>query len=277
MQCSGALPMQRYRRSPRGLVSGCRAACRCLLMGRSPQRGIRSRPLRCAAMGRIIEQDPQRRERRDDAPEQVPERNRRLLAPGGRRLDRSGPGHDQRRPRVARHTGTPGRRGTGGWPSCGSKATTGLHRAQQAARHRVHDGAATCRKTSSTSWDTMPAIFPVGRLDKDSEGLILLTNDGDIVNGILRSEHGHEKEYLVTVDRPVTQAFIEGMARGVPILDTVTRPMRGRRGRQEHLPHRADAGAESADPAHVPALRLHRAASAARAHHASAARAARPG
>ena len=66
-------------------------------------------------------------------------------------------------------------------------------------------------------------IFPVGRLDKDSEGLILLTNDGDIVNGILRSEHGHEKEYLVTVDRPITDAFIEGMARGVPILGTVTR------------------------------------------------------
>jgi 23S rRNA pseudouridine2604 synthase len=66
-------------------------------------------------------------------------------------------------------------------------------------------------------------IFPVGRLDKDSEGLILLTNDGDIVNGILRSEHGHEKEYLVTVDRPITQQFLEGMARGVPILGTVTR------------------------------------------------------
>jgi 23S rRNA pseudouridine2604 synthase len=66
-------------------------------------------------------------------------------------------------------------------------------------------------------------IFPVGRLDKDSEGLILLTNDGDIVNGVLRAEHGHEKEYLVTVDRPVTQAFIEGLARGVPILGTVTR------------------------------------------------------
>jgi 23S rRNA pseudouridine2604 synthase len=63
----------------------------------------------------------------------------------------------------------------------------------------------------------------VGRLDKDSEGLILLTNDGDVVNGVLRAEHGHEKEYLVTVDRPVTQAFIAGMARGVPILDTVTR------------------------------------------------------
>jgi 23S rRNA pseudouridine2604 synthase len=66
-------------------------------------------------------------------------------------------------------------------------------------------------------------IFPVGRLDKDSEGLILLTNDGDIVNGVLRSEHRHEKEYLVTVDRPVTPAFLAGMAGGVPILGTVTR------------------------------------------------------
>jgi 23S rRNA pseudouridine2604 synthase len=69
-------------------------------------------------------------------------------------------------------------------------------------------------------------IFPVGRLDKDSEGLILLTNDGDIVNGVLRAEHGHEKEYLVEVDRPITPGFLEGMARGVPILDTVTRPCR---------------------------------------------------
>ena len=66
-------------------------------------------------------------------------------------------------------------------------------------------------------------IFPVGRLDKDSEGLILLTNDGDIVNGVLRSENGHEKEYVVTVDRPVTKAFLDGMANGVPLLDTVTR------------------------------------------------------
>jgi 23S rRNA pseudouridine2604 synthase len=69
-------------------------------------------------------------------------------------------------------------------------------------------------------------IFPVGRLDKDSEGLILLTNDGDIVNGVLRAEHGHEKEYLVEVDRPITPGFVEAMARGVPILDTVTRPCR---------------------------------------------------
>ena len=69
-------------------------------------------------------------------------------------------------------------------------------------------------------------IFPVGRLDKDSEGLILLTNDGDIVNRILRAEHEHEKEYLVSVDRPLTRAFLDGMASGVPILDTVTNPCR---------------------------------------------------
>ena len=66
-------------------------------------------------------------------------------------------------------------------------------------------------------------IFPVGRLDKDSEGLILLTNDGDIVNGVLRAEHGHEKEYLVAVDRPITPEFLSGMADGVPILGTTTR------------------------------------------------------
>jgi len=67
-------------------------------------------------------------------------------------------------------------------------------------------------------------IFPIGRLDKDSEGLILLTNNGDIVNEILRSENEHEKEYLVTVDRPVTELFLSGMASGVRILGTVTKP-----------------------------------------------------
>ena len=69
-------------------------------------------------------------------------------------------------------------------------------------------------------------IFPIGRLDKDSEGLILLTNDGNIVNTILRAEHEHEKEYVVAVDRPLTAAFLAGMAAGVPILDTVTNPCR---------------------------------------------------
>jgi 23S rRNA pseudouridine2604 synthase len=67
-------------------------------------------------------------------------------------------------------------------------------------------------------------IFHVGRLDKESEGLILLTNDGDIVNEILRSEGKHEKEYIVTVDKPITPTFIKKMTSGVEILDTVTLP-----------------------------------------------------
>lgn len=66
-------------------------------------------------------------------------------------------------------------------------------------------------------------IFPIGRLDKPSEGLILLTSDGDIVNKILRSRNNHEKEYLVTVHKPVTHEFVEQMSNGVPILDTITR------------------------------------------------------
>lgn len=65
-------------------------------------------------------------------------------------------------------------------------------------------------------------IFPIGRLDKDSEGLIFLTSDGDIVNKILRAKNNHEKEYIVTVDRPINSEFLKGMASGVPILDTVT-------------------------------------------------------
>ncbi|ARJ38864.1 23S rRNA pseudouridine synthase F [Sporosarcina sp. P21c] len=67
-------------------------------------------------------------------------------------------------------------------------------------------------------------IFHIGRLDKDSDGLLLLTNDGDIVNEILREEHGHEKEYIVTVDSPLTASFISQMENGVKILDTVTKP-----------------------------------------------------
>ena len=67
-------------------------------------------------------------------------------------------------------------------------------------------------------------IFHIGRLDKDSEGLILLTSDGDIVNKILRAENAHEKEYIVKVNRMVTQAFCNDMAKGVPILNTMTRP-----------------------------------------------------
>jgi 23S rRNA pseudouridine2604 synthase len=67
-------------------------------------------------------------------------------------------------------------------------------------------------------------IFPIGRLDKDSEGLIFLTNDGDIVNKILRASNNHEKEYLVTVNKPITPVFLEKMSKGVPILGVVTKP-----------------------------------------------------
>jgi 23S rRNA pseudouridine2604 synthase len=67
-------------------------------------------------------------------------------------------------------------------------------------------------------------VFPIGRLDKDSEGLILLTNDGDIVNEILRAEHHHEKEYIVAVDRPITPELVTGMAAGVRLSDATTRP-----------------------------------------------------
>jgi len=65
-------------------------------------------------------------------------------------------------------------------------------------------------------------IFPIGRLDKPSEGLIFLTNDGDIVNKILRAKNNHEKEYVVKVNKPITNEFIKKMGNGVPILDTVT-------------------------------------------------------
>ena len=67
-------------------------------------------------------------------------------------------------------------------------------------------------------------IFHIGRLDKDSEGLILMTNDGDIVNQILRAENNHEKEYIVVVNKRITQDFLTNMSKGVPILDTMTKP-----------------------------------------------------
>lgn len=67
-------------------------------------------------------------------------------------------------------------------------------------------------------------VFPIGRLDKPSEGLIFLTNDGDIVNKILRARNNHEKEYIVTVNKPITKDFVHKMSNGVEILDTVTKP-----------------------------------------------------
>ena len=79
------------------------------------------------------------------------------------------------------------------------------------------------RKNIVEYMDYPKRIFPVGRLDKASEGLIIMTNDGDIVNKILRARNNHEKEYLVTVNKPVTDYFIKKMSNGVPILDTVTK------------------------------------------------------
>lgn len=67
-------------------------------------------------------------------------------------------------------------------------------------------------------------VFHIGRLDKDSEGLILLTNDGDIVNKILRSDNQHDKEYIVTVEKPITKDFVQAMSSGIPILNTITKP-----------------------------------------------------
>jgi len=82
-------------------------------------------------------------------------------------------------------------------------------------------------ETTVTDFIDYPVrIYPVGRLDKDSEGLLLLTNRGDLVNHILKASEHHEKEYVVTVDREIDDAFIRGMQGGVPILDTVTRKCR---------------------------------------------------
>lgn len=80
-------------------------------------------------------------------------------------------------------------------------------------------------ETTVTEYLNYPLrVYPVGRLDKDSEGLLLLTNQGDLVNRIMRAGNYHEKEYLVTVNKEITEDFLKGMRGGVPILDTVTRP-----------------------------------------------------
>lgn len=88
----------------------------------------------------------------------------------------------------------------------------------------------TCTTESGVQGNIVDAIghrqriFPIGRLDKPSEGLIFLTSDGDIVNKILRAENAHDKEYLVTVNRPLTKVFEQRMSQGIPILGTVTQP-----------------------------------------------------
>jgi 23S rRNA pseudouridine2604 synthase len=86
------------------------------------------------------------------------------------------------------------------------------------------------RRDNIVTWLNYPKrVFPIGRLDRDSEGLIFMTNDGSIVNKVLRAGNNHEKEYIVTVDHPYTDEFIEKMSAGVPILDTVTRPCKVKR------------------------------------------------
>jgi hypothetical protein len=113
-------------------------------------------------------------------------------------------------------------------------------------------------------------IFPIGRLDKDSSGLILLTNDGDIVNEILRVEHGHEREYRVEVDREFDEAFLAKMAQGVMILGARTRPVYRDAPRAAPVPDHFDGRAQSSDSAYVPGARVsgRRAASCAdHAHH----------
>ena len=116
-----------------------------------------------------------------------------------------------------------------------ARKTARLHRAQQAGRHHLHDRARRRPATSSTSSTTPSASFPIGRLDKDSEGLILLTNDGDIVNEVLRAEHAHEKEYLVAVDRAVTASFLPMMAAGVRIGGETTKPVQASRASAANL------------------------------------------
>ena len=102
----------------------------------------------------------------------------------------------------------------------------------------------------------------MGRLDRDSEGLILLTNNGDIVNEILRSENNHEKEYLVTVDRPITDLSLRMMADGVKIMGEMTKPSKVVRVDRAVISHHSHPGAESADPPHVLGARLQGAAPA---------------
>lgn len=93
-------------------------------------------------------------------------------------------------------------------------------------------------------------IFPIGRLDKPSEGLILLTNDGDIVNRILRAGNAHEKEYVVTVNRPFDEAFLKRMSGGLPILGTRTLPCKIRRINATTFNIIPTPGAEPANPPH---------------------------
>ena len=95
-------------------------------------------------------------------------------------------------------------------------------------------------------------VYPVGRLDKESQGLLLLTNEGDLVNKIMRAGNYHEKEYFVTVNKPVDREFVRRMSKGVPVLDTVTRPCRVVQTGECSFSDHSDTGTEPADPQNVP-------------------------
>ena len=99
-------------------------------------------------------------------------------------------------------------------------------------------------------------IFPIGRLDKDSSGLILLTNDGDIVNEILRVEHGHEREYRVEVDRDFDAAFLAQMSRGVMVLGCSHQTLHRSASRPPALSHHSHGRPQPSNPTYVPGARL---------------------
>ena len=100
-------------------------------------------------------------------------------------------------------------------------------------------------------------VFPIGRLDKDSEGLILLTNDGDIVNEVLRAENKHEKQYLVGVDQAITPEFLDAHGRGCEAVRRDDTPVQGPQARSEDVRDRADPGTQPPDPTDVRGARLH--------------------
>ena len=136
----------------------------------------------------------------------------------------AGPRDRQRRARRARHAGEGGRCGARRRAAAAGAPGSGIYIALNKPR------GITCTTERDVPGNIVDfvghreRIFPIGRLDKDSEGLILLTNDGDIVNEVLRVEHGHEKEYLVTVEPPVTDNFLSMMAPGVRIGGEKTKP-----------------------------------------------------
>ena len=112
----------------------------------------------------------------------------------------------------------------------------------------------SAKKTNVIDYINYPKrIYPVGRLDKDSEGLILMTNNGEMMDKILRSANGHEKEYIVTVNKEIDDSFIKAMSGGIYLaeLDRTTKPCKVTALGKENLPHYPYTGIKPADPAYV--------------------------